>query len=98
MLFLQIKLTINSFKESAMKTFKNTLSILTLLVSGICTANEQDHQSTITTQPNFIVILTDDQGYADVGFNGSKDIRTPNIDRIANEGTKFTNGYVSYAV
>jgi arylsulfatase A-like enzyme len=97
-LFLQIKLTINSFKESAMKTFKNTLSILTLLVSGICTANEQDHQSTITTQPNFIVILTDDQGYADVGFNGSKDIRTPNIDRIANEGTKFTNGYVSYAV
>jgi len=49
-------------------------------------------------QPNFIVILTDDQGYGDVGFNGSKDIFTPNIDRIANEGTKFTNGYVTYAV
>jgi arylsulfatase A-like enzyme len=49
-------------------------------------------------KPNFIIILTDDQGYADVGFNGSKDIRTPHIDRIANEGTKFNNGYVSYAV
>jgi len=49
-------------------------------------------------KPNFIVILTDDQGYADVGFNGSDDIITPNIDRIASEGTKFTNGYVSYAV
>ena len=49
-------------------------------------------------KPNFIVILTDDQGYADVGFNGSDDIITPNIDRIASEGTRFTNGYVSYAV
>lgn len=48
--------------------------------------------------PNVIVILTDDQGYEDVGFNGSPDIKTPNIDRIANEGTRFTNGYVSYSV
>ncbi|WP_419833820.1 sulfatase-like hydrolase/transferase [Endozoicomonas atrinae] len=39
--------------------------------------------------PNFIVILTDDQGYADVGFNGSQDIATPNIDRIADEGTRL---------
>lgn len=49
-------------------------------------------------KPNVIVILTDDQGYADVGFNGCKDIPTPNIDRIANNGVKFTNGYVTYAV
>ncbi|MEC3907030.1 sulfatase-like hydrolase/transferase [Tamlana sp. 2201CG12-4] len=49
-------------------------------------------------QPNVIVILTDDQGYKDVGFNGSPDIKTPNIDRIAENGVVFTNGYVSYAV
>ena len=49
-------------------------------------------------KPNFIIILTDDQGYADVGFNGSKDIITPNIDRIADEGIRFSNGYVTYAV
>jgi arylsulfatase A-like enzyme len=48
--------------------------------------------------PNIIVILTDDQGYADVGFHGSKDIRTPNIDRIAKNGVVCTEGYVSYAV
>ena len=48
--------------------------------------------------PNLIIILTDDQGYKDVGFNGSTDIKTPHIDRIANEGTRFTNGYVSYSV
>lgn len=49
-------------------------------------------------KPNLIVIMTDDLGYADVGFNGSKDIPTPNIDRIANNGVKFTNGYTSYSV
>lgn len=48
--------------------------------------------------PNIIVILTDDQGYGDVGFNGCTDIPTPNIDRIAANGVKFTNGYVTYAV
>jgi len=48
--------------------------------------------------PNLIVIMTDDQGYADVGFNGCKDIPTPNIDSIASNGVKFTDGYVSYAV
>lgn len=48
--------------------------------------------------PNVIVILTDDQGYADVGFNGSKDIATPHIDRIANEGVRFDRGYVSFPV
>lgn len=49
-------------------------------------------------RPNVIIILTDDQGYADVGFNGSTEIPTPEIDRIANNGVVFTSGYVSYAV
>lgn len=48
--------------------------------------------------PNLIIILTDDLGYVDVGFNGCKDIPTPNIDRIAQNGVRFTNGYVSYCV
>ena len=48
--------------------------------------------------PNLIIILADDLGYADVGFNGCQDIPTPNIDAIANNGVKFTNGYVTYPV
>ena len=48
--------------------------------------------------PNIIVIISDDQGYADVGFHGSKEIFTPNIDRIAKNGVIFSQGYVSYAV
>ena len=49
-------------------------------------------------RPNFVIIMTDDHGYADVGFNGCEDIPTPNIDRIAHEGVRFTNGYVTYSV
>jgi arylsulfatase A-like enzyme len=50
------------------------------------------------TSPNLIIILADDLGNADVGFNGCKDIPTPNIDRIAQNGVHFTSGYVSYCV
>jgi arylsulfatase A-like enzyme len=55
-------------------------------------------QSLFKNNPNIIIILADDLGYADVGFNGSKDIPTPNIDKIAKGGVTFTRGYVSYAV
>ncbi|NDV61495.1 sulfatase-like hydrolase/transferase [Puniceicoccales bacterium CK1056] len=49
-------------------------------------------------QPNLIVIMADDLGYADVGFNGCTDIPTPHIDSIADQGVRFSSGYVSYAV
>jgi arylsulfatase A-like enzyme len=46
-------------------------------------------------RPNVVIILADDLGYADVGFQGCKDIPTPNIDALAKAGTRFTSGYVS---
>ena len=49
-------------------------------------------------QPNIIVIISDDMGYADIGCHGCKDIKTPNIDSIAQNGIRFTNGYVSCPV
>ena len=50
------------------------------------------------SQPNFIIIFTDDQGYGDLGCFGSKTIRTPNIDRLAEEGRKFTSFMVASPV
>src|SRR5687767_15765040 len=44
-------------------------------------------------RPNIVFVLVDDMGYADLGCMGAKDIRTPNIDRIAAEGVKFTDFY-----
>ena len=40
-------------------------------------------------KPNFIVILTDDQGYADVGCYGAAGFQTPHLDRLAGEGMRF---------
>ena len=60
------------------------------------TKEETVETKIITEKPNIIVILTDDQGWADVGFNGGTDIPTPNLDRIADGGVIFSNGYVSH--
>ncbi len=48
--------------------------------------------------PNIIIIFTDDQGYADVGVFGAKGFTTPNLDRLAKQGTKFTNFHVAQPV
>ena len=49
-------------------------------------------------QPNFIIIFADDQGYGDLSCFGSRTIRTPNIDRLALEGRKFTSFMVASPV
>ncbi|HEX6225184.1 MAG TPA: sulfatase [Chryseolinea sp.] len=51
--------------------------------------------SNAQTKPNFVVIFTDDQGYGDLGCYGHPTIRTPNIDRMAVEGQRWTNFYVA---
>lgn len=48
--------------------------------------------------PNVVVIFTDDQGYADVGCFGAKGFETPHLDRMAEQGRKFTNFHVAQAV
>ncbi|MCX7014260.1 MAG: sulfatase-like hydrolase/transferase [Candidatus Sumerlaeota bacterium] len=46
-------------------------------------------------KPNILLILADDQGYGECSCQGCQDIPTPNIDSIAANGTRFTNGYVT---
>jgi arylsulfatase A len=46
-------------------------------------------------RPNFIIVLADDLGYGDIGCDGGKIIRTPNLDRMAGEGVRFTDFYAS---
>ncbi|WP_281613044.1 sulfatase-like hydrolase/transferase [Flammeovirga sp. SubArs3] len=75
------------------------LLLLPLLAFVFTAYNKIDEDKKPSTEkPNVIVILADDLGYNDVSFNGSQEIPTPNIDKIANEGAKFTNGYVTYSV
>lgn len=48
-------------------------------------------------KPNIIIILADDLGYGDVSAYGSKSINTPNIDKLAHEGIRFSDGYATSA-
>ena len=48
--------------------------------------------------PNVVLIFADDLGYGDVGFNGRKEWATPNIDRLAKEGTIFRRWYTAGVV
>ncbi len=52
----------------------------------------------LVAQPNFILIMTDDQGYQDLGCFGSPDIRTPHIDALAKNGLRATSFYASSSV
>ncbi|MHC4252223.1 MAG: sulfatase family protein, partial [Planctomycetota bacterium] len=48
--------------------------------------------------PNILFILADDWGYGDLGCYGNPDIRTPCLDRLASQGTRYTRFYVSSCV
>src|SRR5689334_22184812 len=60
---------------------------LTVLVPGFTLAADR---------PNILVILADDLGYADVGFQGCTDIPTPNLDALAKRSVRCTSGYVTH--
>lgn len=70
--------------------------LLVSLISCTQSLDKPDLATNEAGQPNVIIVLTDDQGWADVGFNGATDIPTPHLDRLASEGVIFTNGYVSH--
>ncbi len=71
-----------------------------LLLITVFLQKEPAHS--ITTQeeslPNILLILTDDQGYHDVSYYGTEDIRTPSIDAIAAAGMRFDNFYANCPV
>lgn len=74
--------------------------VLTLSIIGSSCKEHQKDDVKKTVQsvkrPNIILIVADDLGYADVGFNGSKDIDTPHLDELALNGTIATSGYVAH--
>jgi arylsulfatase A-like enzyme len=65
-------------------------SLIVLMGMMMCTFSSMSQQ-----RPNVIVIYSDDQGAIDLNCYGSKDLETPNIDRLARSGTMFTNFYAS---
>ena len=78
---------------------RNKFLIISILIVIVCKSSANFFSEINKNNlPNIIIIFTDDQGYQDLGCYGSPDILTPNLDRLASEGIKFTNFYVASPV
>lgn len=66
-----------------------------LLIFLLC-VSATPRESFSAEKPNILLIVSDDHGYADAGFQGCKDIPTPHLDRLAREGIICSSGYVSH--
>lgn len=71
-----------------MRRFDINKIILLLILFISCTKQ-------VEQKPNIILIITDDQGYGDIGYNGNPHIKTPNLDLLATNSMRFNNFYVS---
>ncbi len=71
---------------------------LLLMIIIFLSAGSRIQKPPGATKPNIIVILVDDAGYADFGFMGSKDLQTPNLDRLAAGSLRFTDAHVTASV
>jgi arylsulfatase A-like enzyme len=67
--------------------------VLLLASTGLLSCSNQSRQE--QKLPNIVIFLSDDQGYGDFGITGNRNLQTPNIDRLANEGAMFTRFFVS---
>lgn len=71
---------------------KLLLSTTCLAAVTACTFKEKTAQQ---VKPNIVIIYMDDLGFGDVGAYGATRLKTPNMDKLANEGVRFTNGYAT---
>ncbi len=74
------------------------ITALVVMLAAVCAGRMAEAAAAEGDRPNFVIVFTDDQGYQDVGVFGSPDIETPNLDRMAAEGVRLTDFYVSQAV
>ena len=74
------------------------LILLLALALAACSSPfwaETDRADAAPKRPNILIILTDDQGYTDVGAYGATDLETPHLDRLASRGIRFTQFYAA---
>ncbi len=91
-------LSVNTFMANYPQEIAGTSIMANLpLGTGFAYSKIKKHSNEAADNPNFILILIDDMGWTDLGFMGSEYYETPNIDKLAKQGMKFTNAYANAA-
>lgn len=78
------------------RSMRAASAVGSLLIGLLLTMVTAHADESSPPRPNILIIMADDLGYADVGFHGSKDVRTPSLDRLAKRGTTFSSAYVAH--
>src|SRR5262245_16296566 len=86
-----MKSTFEYFRAAAWQPAPILVAVALLLTRYTAEAAEGSGK-----QPNILLIVSDDQGWPDLGCVGLKAIQTPNLDRLAKEGVRLTNYYVTW--
>lgn len=74
------------------------LVLITAIALASCATDRRATEEPSTAPPNIVFIMADDLGYGDIGLYGQRQIRTPHLDRMAAEGTRFTQFYAGSTV
>ncbi|TMM55756.1 sulfatase [Maribacter algarum] len=75
---------------------KRLLPLLFVVYFPLGCSAQQSPPIETPKQPNIILLFADDAGYADFGFHGSKEMITPNLDKLASQGVRFQQAYVTH--
>jgi len=89
-------MTLKQFYKNQIKNQVAIFLVTALILFSACSGNQKENNE--ERVPNIIFILSDDLSWGDLGSFGQDKIKTPNIDRIANEGIKFSNAYAGSTV
>ncbi len=76
---------------------KKLITFLTLSILFLAACQKNQKQDSVHEKPNIIIIYLDDLGYGDLGVYGGTGVKTPNIDKLADNGMRFTTAYSSSA-
>jgi N-acetylgalactosamine-6-sulfatase len=68
------------------------------LVAVGCSATNKDKKVSVPEKPNILFIFADDWGYGDLGCYGNTEVKTPNLDYLASQGTRYTQFHVTSGV